>query len=40
MMSSGGGPRNITRNAAAAEFARRFQAFVEIFETRDNVVPA
>jgi hypothetical protein len=40
MMSSGGGPRNITRSAAAAEIGRRFQPVVEIFETRENVVPA
>jgi len=30
----------ITRSAAVAEIARRYQAFVEIFETREKVVPA
>jgi myo-inositol catabolism protein IolC len=30
----------ITRNAAVAGIARRYQAFVEIFETREKVVPA
>lgn len=29
-----------TRRAAVAEIARRYQEFVEIFETRDKVVPA
>jgi 5-dehydro-2-deoxygluconokinase len=30
----------ITRSAAVAAIARRYQAFVEIFETREKVVPA
>jgi 5-dehydro-2-deoxygluconokinase len=30
----------ITRNDAVAEVARRYQEFVEIFETREKVVPA
>jgi myo-inositol catabolism protein IolC len=30
----------ITRSAAVAEIARRYQAFVEIFEARERVVPA
>src|SRR6202167_3229375 len=30
----------ITRNGAVAEIAGRYQEFVEIFETRDKVVPA
>jgi myo-inositol catabolism protein IolC len=30
----------ITRNDAVAEIAGRYQAFVEIFETREKVVPA
>ncbi len=32
--------KKITRDAAVAEIARRYQQFVEIFETRDKVVPA
>jgi myo-inositol catabolism protein IolC len=32
--------KKITRDAAVAEIARRYQEFVEIFETRDKVVPA
>ena len=30
----------ITRNDAVAEIARRYRAFIEIFETREKVVPA
>jgi myo-inositol catabolism protein IolC len=32
--------KKITRDDAVAEIARRYQEFVEIFETRDTVVPA
>ncbi len=32
--------KKITRNAAVAEIARRYQEFVEIFETRDKAVHA
>src|SRR5271157_2581392 len=32
--------RKITRQAAVAEIARRYQEFVEIFETREKFVPA
>jgi myo-inositol catabolism protein IolC len=32
--------KKITRNAAVAEIARRYQEFAEIFETREKVVPA
>jgi myo-inositol catabolism protein IolC len=32
--------KKITRNAAVTEIAHRYQAFVEIFETREKVVPA
>jgi myo-inositol catabolism protein IolC len=32
--------KKIARDAAVAEIARRYQQFVEIFETRDKVVPA
>jgi len=32
--------QKITRDAAVAEIARRYQGFVEIFEARENVVPA
>lgn len=32
--------KKITRNAAVAEIARRYQEFVEIFETRRIVAPA
>ena len=32
--------KKTTRHAAVAEIARRYQEFVEIFETRDKVVPA
>ena len=32
--------QKITRNDAVAEIARRYREFVEIFETRENVVPA
>jgi len=32
--------KKITRDAAVAEISRRYQKFVEIFETRDKVVPA
>ncbi len=32
--------KKITRSAAVAEIARRYQEFVEIFETREKVVPA
>jgi myo-inositol catabolism protein IolC len=32
--------KKITRDAAVAEIARRYQEFVEIFETSDKVVPA
>jgi 5-dehydro-2-deoxygluconokinase len=32
--------KKITRNDAVAEIARRYREFVEIFETRENVVPA
>ena len=32
--------KKITRDAAVAEIARRYQQFVEIFATRDKVVPA
>jgi len=32
--------KKITRNDAVAEIAGRYQEFVEIFETRDRVVPA
>jgi myo-inositol catabolism protein IolC len=32
--------KKITRNAAVAEIARRYQEFVEIFEMREKVVPA
>ena len=32
--------KRITRDAAVAEISRRYQEFVEIFETRDKVVPA
>ena len=32
--------KTITRNDAVAEIAGRYQEFVEIFETRDTVVPA
>jgi myo-inositol catabolism protein IolC len=32
--------QKITRNEAVAEIARRYREFVEIFETRENVVPA
>jgi myo-inositol catabolism protein IolC len=32
--------KKITRDAAVAEIARRYQEFVEIFETRAKVVPA
>jgi len=32
--------KKITREAAVAEIARRYQQFVEIFETREKVVPA
>jgi len=32
--------KKITRNAAVTEIARRYHAFVKIFETREKVVPA
>ncbi len=32
--------KNITRDAAVAEIARRYEEFVGIFETREEVVPA
>jgi len=32
--------KKITRDAAVAEIARRYREFVEIFETREKVVPA
>jgi len=32
--------KKITRNDAVAEIARRYQGFVEIFETREKAVPA
>jgi myo-inositol catabolism protein IolC len=32
--------KKITRSAAVAEIARRYQEFVEIFETREKAVPA
>jgi len=32
--------KKITRNAAVAEIARRYEGFVEIFETRQKAVPA
>src|SRR5271165_4897503 len=32
--------RKITREAAVAEIARRYQEFAEIFETHEKVVPA
>jgi 5-dehydro-2-deoxygluconokinase len=32
--------KKITRNAAVTEIARRYHAFVRIFETREKVVPA
>jgi 5-dehydro-2-deoxygluconokinase len=32
--------KKTTRNDAVAEIARRYRGFVEIFETRENVVPA
>jgi myo-inositol catabolism protein IolC len=32
--------KKITRNAAVAEIARRYQGFVEIFETREKAIPA
>ena len=32
--------KKITRHAAVAEIARRYQEFVGIFETREKVVPA
>ena len=32
--------KKITRNEAASEIARRYQEFVEIFETPKVVVPA
>ena len=32
--------KKITRNAAVAEIARRYQGFVEIFEIREKAVPA
>ncbi len=32
--------KTITRSAAVTEIARRYHAFVEIFETREKVVPA
>jgi myo-inositol catabolism protein IolC len=32
--------KKTTRNDAVAEIARRYREFVEIFETRENVVPA
>jgi 5-dehydro-2-deoxygluconokinase len=32
--------KKITRNAAVAEIARRYQGFVEIFETREKPIPA
>lgn len=32
--------KKITRDAAVAEIARRYQEFAEIFETRGRVVPA
>ena len=31
--------KKITRSATVAEIARRYQGFVEIFETREKVVP-
>ncbi len=35
-----GRAKKVTRDAAVAEIARRYQEFVEIFETREEVVPA